>query len=258
MKSFVNSQNLFEVEKLRNKFANNRNFKKFKDSYKKMVANEKDLNTAKFWNKLNYQSRNNLIMSPIYKDKINLVARMTRNNRGNLLDVGFGSAEIERLLQGLKFNLFGIDIAPDSVRQAAKEIDGTYKIGNIYKIPFINKSMDIVLALDILEHLPTNKTFAAYSELFRVLKTNGKLIISVPLNEGLEEMLKRGENPNGHLRVYTPSVLKTELMLSGFKVLEEHYLYAFRTHYFLKKLFVACFPIKIRQPNLMVVLAQEL
>jgi 2-polyprenyl-3-methyl-5-hydroxy-6-metoxy-1,4-benzoquinol methylase len=258
MKYIVNSQNLFEAEKLRNELANSRSFKEFKDSYKWMVANEKDLNTAKFWNKLNYRSRDNLVMSPVYKDKINSVVRMIRNGHGNLLDVGFGSAEIERLLQGLKFNLFGIDIAFDSVKRAMKELNGTYKTGDIYKIPFTDKSMDIVLALDVIEHLPTNKTFAAYSELSRVLKTGGKIVVSVPLNEGLEEMLKRGENPNGHLRAYSPSILKTELVLSGFKILGEHYLYAFKTHYLLKKLFITWFPIKIRQPNLMIVLAQKL
>lgn len=258
MKYIVNSQNLFEAEKFRNEFANTNNFKKFKDSYKKMVANERDLNTAKFWNKLNCMNMNNLFSSPIYKDKIRLVINMIKGGCGNLLDVGFGSAEIERVLQGSKFNLFGIDIAYSSVKQAAKELNGTYKVGNIFKIPFIDKSMDVVLVLDVLEHLPTNKTFTAYSEISRVLKTNGKMMISVPLNEGLQEMLKNGKNPNGHLRAYTPSILKTELMLSGFKILDENYLYAFKRNYLLKKLFMTWFPIKIKQPNLMIVLAQKI
>ena len=94
--------------------------------------------------------------------------------------------------------------------------------------------MDIVLVLDVLEHLPTNKTYEAYSELIRVLKPGGTLIVSVPLNEGLEEMLKHGKNPNGHLRAYTPDILKTELKLSGFKIIRECYLFAFSKLYFLK------------------------
>lgn len=258
MKYFVNDQNLFEAEKLRNEFASTNNFTKFKTSYKKMVANERDLNTAKFWNNLNCMSKKSLTSSPIYKDKIRLIINMVKGECGNLLDVGFGSAEIERVLQGSEFNIFGIDIAYSSVKQATKELKGTYKVGNILKIPFIDKIMDVVLVLDILEHLPTHKTFSAYSEISRVLKTHGKLAISVPLNEGLQEMLKNGKNPNGHLRAYTPSILKTELVLSGFKILEENYLYAFKRNYLLKKLFMTWFPIKIKQPNLMIVLAQKI
>jgi SAM-dependent methyltransferase len=253
----VNSQNLFTDEKLRDQYAKKGSIQKFKDSYTSLFTKEKDLNTAKFWNKLYYQNRNTFVISPVYKDKNNSIVRMIGNNCGSLLDVGFGSAAIEKLLRYRNIVIFGIDIAPNSVKEATKNLKGTFKVGNISDIPFTNGVMDFVLALDILEHLPTTKTFKAYFELSRVLKTGGKLIISVPLNEGLPDMLKKGDNPNGHLRTYTPNILRTELKLSGFRLLEERYLYAFRKYYLLKKFFINWFPFKFKQPNLMIILAQK-
>ena len=256
MKNNIKNHNLFEVEKIRNKLATDKNLTDFKDTYKKMAVREKDLNTPKFWDKLNYLG-SKLEKSPIYKDKINSVLKLINKNRGNLLDVGFGPAIIEKKLQYLKFKLFGIDISPNSVKMARNSLDGIYKIGNIYKIPFADKSMDMILVLDVLEHLPTNMTFVAYSELNRVLKKGGKIVISIPLNEGLEEMLKNNINPNGHLRDYTPTILEAELKISGFKVLSEQFLYAFQKYYLLKKFFVAIFPLKIKNPNQMIVYAQK-
>ena len=70
-------------------------------------------------------------------------------------------------------------------------------------------------------------------------------------------MLEKGTNPNGHLRAYTSEILKYELEMSGYKVLEEHFLYAFRKYYLLKKLILKLLPIQIRKPNLMILVAQK-
>ena len=217
----------------------------------------KDFNNAKFWDKKNLGERGKLTSSPIYGDKIRKIVKIIQKSRGNLLDVGLGTGEIERILDNSRLNLFGIDISPRSVNKAKRYLKGIFKTGSIFRIPFSNDSVDIVLVLDVLEHLPTNKTYEAYSELIRVLKPGGTLIVSVPLNEGLEEMLKHGKNPNGHLRAYTPDILKTELKLSGFKIIRECYLFAFSKLYFLKTFLVNILPFKIRNPNLMIVFAEK-
>ncbi|KKQ91722.1 MAG: Methyltransferase [Microgenomates group bacterium GW2011_GWC1_39_7b] len=257
MKYIVNTQNLFEAENVRDNLAKSRRNKKFKDSYSTMFVAEKDLNTPKFWNRINSIGHKDLVSSSIYKDKVKQILKMLKAGYGNLLDVGVGTGEVEKSLQNSKYNLFGIDIASSTIKIISRKLIGTYKIGNILKIPFNRESMDVILALDVLEHLPTNSTFRAYSEFSRVLKKNGKLIISVPLNEGLELMLEKGTNPNGHLRAYTSEILKYELEMSGYKVLEEHFLYAFRKYYLLKKLILKLLPIQIRKPNLMILVAQK-
>jgi hypothetical protein len=86
------------------------------------------------------------------------------------------------------------------------------------------------------------------------LKSGGRLIISVPLNEGLEEMLLVGHNPNAHTRIYSPDLIKSELIISGFTVKSEKYIYAFRRQYYLKSL-IANFIPGIKKPNGIIVSA---
>lgn len=257
MKLSIKCKDLFEIEKLRDKLAKNKLFKKFVETYS-LKTNVKDLNTKSFWNKLTNKNKETFTSSPIYQNKINLVIKRVRNRTGRLLDIGFGNGDVEEKLRNLEnLSLFGIDISDCAISNAKRSFRGTFKIGNIFKIPFRQSYFDIVLVLDVLEHLTGNKTFKAYTEITRVLKKNGELIISVPLNEGLEEMLGRGENPNGHMRDYTPDIIRAELTISGFKIFKETLLYAFKESYLLKSLVLNFLPFGIRKPNLMIVFAKK-
>ena len=104
---------------------------------------------------------------------------------------------------------------------------------------------------------PHNHTFEALSELFRVIKKNGNLIVSVPLNEGLQMLISNNINPNGHVRVYTSSLIKAELKISGFNIIDEQYLYAFKKNYKLKKFIVTRFIKNYRKPNNIIIVARK-
>jgi SAM-dependent methyltransferase len=173
--------------------------------------------------------------------------------KGNILDIGFGYGDIEKKLKYSKYrSLYGVDISTVAVENLRKIVSGNFRKGNIFNLPYKNCFFDIVLALDVLEHLPPKMIFKAYKEIGRVLKNGGMVIISVPLNENLEEMLKRGQNPNSHLRAYTPNIIKLELEISKFMVIKELYFFAFSKFYFLKSILVRLIPYKIRKPNLIV------
>ena len=84
-------------------------------------------------------------------------------------------------------------------------------------LPFKNSSFDIVFFCDVIEHLPVEKIPQVIGEIYRVIKTNGTLILSTPNLMRLENILKvlKGKSPNprvpveiigktyGHIREFT-------------------------------------------------------
>jgi len=256
MKRFKNSDP-FLIEKLRHKYAKAGNLTLFRELYSNDIEEIPNRNDGVLWDKLNKRTKQDLEKSPIYKNKIEVISKFLYRKHGNLLDIGFGNGILEKKLYKTNIKLFGIDISRKSTSNLNKEIKGVFKTGTVTKIPFKSNYFDFVLLLDVLEHISTNKTFKALKEVNRVLKKEGYLIISIPLNEGLEEMLGRGENPNGHMRDYTPDIIRAELTISGFKIFKETLLYAFKESYLLKSLVLNFLPFEIRKPNLMIVFAKK-
>ncbi|HLE49550.1 MAG TPA: methyltransferase domain-containing protein [Patescibacteria group bacterium] len=102
--------------------------------------------------------------------------------------------------------------------------------GDDLEKPFKIKSaaVDLVLALEIIEHLFDTDQFL--SEIYRVLKPGGYLILSTPNLASLTNRLKLlvGGYPHyleysragaGHIHLYTPAILTSQLQTAGFKTI---------------------------------------
>lgn len=111
-----------------------------------------------------------------------LDSRIQINTRGGqirLLDAGCGegflSKQIKEHFPDWKvIGLDGAEEAIDLARAFHKGID--FKVGSIYKLPFKDKSFDIVVCSEVLEHL--DRPYDALRELKRV--TDGALLLTVP------------------------------------------------------------------------------
>jgi len=251
--------NSFEMEQLRDKLARNNKYKLLYKTYNDIYSEIKDLNNQDFWDKKLESDKNEMNKSSIFIDKIDKVINFLKKKEGKMLNIGFGNGLLERKLgkSNEDLELFGIDISRYAVKKMNKRLTGEYKLGNIIKIPFKSSAFDYIIALDVLEHIRPSKTLKALSEVNRVLKKGGVLIVSVPLNEDLENMLKKGENPNEHLRVYTIPVVIAELKFSKFKPFKEYFLYAFKSFYKLKTFVIRLLPIELRKPNLLILFAKK-
>lgn len=96
-----------------------------------------------------------------------------------ILDAGCGEGFTIRALQKELPNAHftGIDQDSEAITYAKqKDPIGTYHVGNVLQIPFQEKSFDLVICNEVLEHL--QKPEFAIRELIRVSKKY--LIISVP------------------------------------------------------------------------------
>lgn len=98
----------------------------------------------------------------------------------NILDVGCGEGYIMRevLKNILDIKIDGLDVAGHSIEFGKKILPNCqFTQGNITNMPYNNNSYDLLMALEVLEHLKTPEL--ALRELKRV--TNNYCLISVPL-----------------------------------------------------------------------------
>ena len=242
------------LEELRKKAAKVRDYKTLKLLYEKNLSEIFNSNTDSFWNeKLEHE-----LSFPMADDRNKWILKKLQNSTGKLIELGFGNAELLKKIQkNNNLSLYGIDISSYAVYRARKKLKGVFKKTSITKIPFKSNYFDIVLVLEVMEHVSPSKTFGLLKEVNRVLKSNGILIVSVPLNEGLKEMLFKNENPNAHVRFYSPELIIIKLEMSGFIIKEKKLLYAFSRLYNFKKFLQKWVLIKQWKPNNVILIAEK-
>lgn len=114
--------------------------------------------------------------------------------------------------------------------------------GDIIGLPFADESFDCIVASEVLEHISDDEK--ALQELFRVLRPNGTIAITVPafFPEKLcwlfSDEYYFPKASDGHVRIYTKKELKRKLGLAGFVTGFEHYAHALHSPYWWLKCFV--------------------
>lgn len=125
-----------------------------------------------------FQTGNPVVRKLIDRFYGKVVALVGQLDPGTVLDAGCGEGEtLERLDGLLSGSITGIDLNPESVEFAAKRIpSGEFQVADLTDLPFEDDSFDLVLCLEVLEHLPAPAP--ALAELSRVCR--GDIVLSVP------------------------------------------------------------------------------
>ena len=108
-----------------------------------------------------------------------------------------------------------IGIEPSRVARAHAELLGL----TVYKSPaeVQDSSIDVVISNHALEHV--ERPLDALRELRPLLKSGGRLVIAVPLDDWRSQKAPRAGDPNHHLYTWTPLLLANLLGEAGFQVL---------------------------------------
>lgn len=234
----------FNLEEYRNNSAIKNNITKFTRLYEK---NHKipNLNTNIFWNNHNFTTPEvTKLNNPIAYDRHSIIKNLLPPAPCKVLNVGFGHCELEKIINNefLKnYSWHGLDISDRSVKYANQQYSGKFTKGLVTKMPYSSSFYDCVIVSELLEHLYPWQCISAIKEINRVLRLNGILIVSVPVNENLKEMVIGKNNINGHLRAYTYNILKLELELNGFTLINKWELFAFKNCYKFKTLIAKFF-----------------
>jgi SAM-dependent methyltransferase len=126
-----------------------------------------------------------------------------------LIDVGCGTGHFLLALQK-RFGdaagaLFGMDFSRVAISRARAHISGAEFVeADIYAIPYPNSYFDVVTSIETMEHL--KKPQLALSELVRICKPNGRLVITVP--DGTDDW-------GGHVNFWTTDSLRSFLAPTG-------------------------------------------
>lgn len=105
--------------------------------------------------------------------------------------------------------------------------------GDALALPYPDASFDCVIASEILEHVPDDRT--AIAELTRVLRPGGTLAVTVPrwLPERICWALsdEYHANEGGHIRIYRAAELRAKLAATGLRHTHSHHAHALHSPY---------------------------
>lgn len=163
-----------------------------------------------------------------------------------VLDIGTSTGTNLRMLAELGFrNVQGLDLSPAAISYCAEKGLGEVALGDVCNIPFEDGTFDLVLATDIIEHVDDDAK--ALSEMRRVLKPGGKVIITVPafgFMKGLQDRVAQ------HKRRYVRSQLLERAANAGLNVSRSYYFnYLLFLPTFVARRLIDLFRIKARSEN---------
>lgn len=186
---------------------------------------------ANFWNA--YTS-NKALEGTYFSSKAadQITGDIRRHIRGGsrILEIGCGSAIVLRKLAAAGFQCSGIDISPETIKKAASEAKAAgitldLKAAPVESLPFPDSSFDAAIAFEVMEHLLDGELQKGISEVCRVLKRGGRLIISTPYNEDLAKSMVvcpdcgTRFHPMQHVRSFNEQSMGGLLRANGFNVL---------------------------------------
>lgn len=108
-----------------------------------------------------------------------------------VLDVGTGVGYGANLIAQVAEKVYGIDYDPETIRYASQRYGSKrleFFIGDVASLPFQANSMDVVVSLEVIEHVPDHNRFL--KEVCRVLKPEGISLVSTP-NEETTSLFRR-------------------------------------------------------------------
>jgi len=129
-----------------------------------------------------------------------------------ILDAGCGTGLLTKKL--MKFGeVIGVDISSEAVKYAKKRGINILQ-SSVNRLPFKNKSFDVIVSVDVLYHKQVNDKKALH-EFYRVLKPGGLVILRV----AGYNWLRLNHDRQVHTRHrYTVKELEEKLIKAGFTI----------------------------------------
>lgn len=170
---------------------------------------------------------------------IKILERIEKHKKnGNLLDIGCANGFFLDEARQRNWKVYGVEISKWAVRYAKEKLNLNVIEGSLENTAFPDKSFDVIVMLDVLEHLPDPKY--TLLEIGRILKNDGILYISIPnISSAMSRILRAkwwGIN-KFHLFYFSKKTLEKMLNTCGFKVKKYNtHIRIFSINYWAKRL----------------------
>lgn len=132
-----------------------------------------------------FHTQSSFLINLLEKWRVNSVLKyIDANDQDEILEVGCGAGNVlEKIPKG---KLYGVDLSGFLVEKARKKLKDRAKIevGDAENLPFQDENFDKVYCTEVLEHvLHPEKVI---SEIHRVLKSDGVLVVTVPKEQAID------------------------------------------------------------------------
>ena len=144
---------------------------------------------------------------------LNIVVASLYRDAESVLDVGSGKAQPMELINKLKFFFsVGIDLYAPYIKECKRQgIHDDYVIGDACFLPFKRKSFDIVLCLQVVEHLSKSDGLRLIKSVEEIARK--QVIISTPASP-----FRQDEYDDNPLQTHKSSWVPAEFRALGYKV----------------------------------------
>jgi SAM-dependent methyltransferase len=137
------------------------------------------------------------------------------------LDLGCGTGSNLRTLNSAGLCAIGLDLSIYALHLvASKKTKENFRLlaGDLIRLPIKTKSVGLVIAMDIFEHLDDDMN--GINETYRILSSGGILIVTVP---AFKSLWGTQDVVTGHKRRYSRKEITTKLKEAGFDILRSSY-----------------------------------
>jgi SAM-dependent methyltransferase len=157
-----------------------------------------------------------------------VLALLTKTDRrqgvaGVALDIGCGGGYTARAFES-QWTMIAADVSPDALQLCRSR--GLRRLCQVdmtnFRLPFKPDSVDLVLALDVIEHVEDD--VHALVECYRILKTGGLLVVTVP---AFMMLWSPWDESLGHKRRYKLLELAKAIQKAGFSIQKSSYMFCF-------------------------------
>jgi ubiquinone/menaquinone biosynthesis C-methylase UbiE len=143
-------------------------------------------------------------------------------NKGIAIEIGCGPGEIANYLKMKGLDIIGLDISEKMI-EVAKNLNPfiDFRIGDVFDLKLDDKSIAGIVAPYLIVNFKLNDIPKAFSEMYRVLKDKGQLMIS--FHSGRQDLEINDFFVKGNTIPFTyfdSDTIQDKLVDSGFRVLE--------------------------------------
>ena len=133
---------------------------------------------------------------------------------GTVLDIPTGMGWGASLLTNAE-NIIGIDIDEKAIEKASSLYSNLLLItGDMTQIPIRDNVFDTIICNEGYEHIVRKDQFSLMSELRRVIKSNGILLMAIP---------EKGHSNNNPFHLYEPTIEEVKDTLKNkFRIISTH------------------------------------
>jgi methionine biosynthesis protein MetW len=190
-----------------------------------------------------YTGDNKVYIIPRERSSLEIMKKLKLDDNSVILDAGCGDGRFTQVIKkSLNREVKGLEYSKEGIAFCKKKgLDVRFADFND-KIPFSDKSFDVIYAGEVIEHLYDPDKFL--QECYRVLKDDGYLIITTPnlcnwynrilmlfgiqpvfietstidtrVGAGVLEFMKKDHHPVGHVRIFNSTALEDIFNLHNF------------------------------------------